>query len=365
MNVRTASRAIILAAWLPCLPVDTAEAQSRLALVGEATPAHVRILPFRAIGGVEWSGDDAVAVIDRDEQHVVVMDLGTGATRTVGRAGEGPGEMRNAVMLLAGPASGFVVGDMQLRRVSLFEGSGGFVGSHRLPGLPIQLVGLRDGVLEVAWMELGRTPRPMVGEIDLASGALTESYALYDAGLTPPESDNPFAPPLFAFARMARGVTLVGEGSEYRIVAVDGGRPTGSFGRPELPAQLPTPEEIAAARERMARRSAGRPPPPELAQRMEASLEAPRPFFGPGAFAADSADRLWVVTSRVVGDSTEVDVFSSSGKLLQTLRLPDTVLSLAFHGSRIAVLVERRQPDVEGLQGVDLYRLTERGRAPE
>jgi sugar lactone lactonase YvrE len=94
---------------------------------------------------------------------------------------------------------------------------------------------------------------------------------------------------------------------------------------------------------------------------MEASLQEPRPFFGPGAFAVDSSDRLWVVTSRVVGDSTELDVFAPGGALLQTLRLPDTVLSFAFRGSRAAVLVARRRPDVEGFHGVDVYRLIEGG----
>ena len=92
---------------------------------------------------------------------------------------------------------------------------------------------------------------------------------------------------------------------------------------------------------------------------LDEALDAPQPFFGPNAFRVDPSGRLWVITDAMRGDSTEVDVFGADGTFLRTLALKDRVAALAFRGSRIAALVARVAPDVEGVQGIDVYELRE------
>ena len=336
-----------------------ASAQGPAILTREPTVAEVEAFEFRSAGPVVWVDDRSVAVIDRDDQNVVIVDLRSGAQRTVGRKGEGPGELSNAVLLLSDPDRGLLVGDMGLRRVSHFAGSGEFIRSQRLPGLPIGLLSWGGDRVVAAWMELGPTPSPIVGELDLVDGQVDRWYSLFEVGLHPPEEGGPFSPPLLSVIRRREGLVLAGEGREYRILGLDAdGNTLISLGRPELPARLPTDQEVAAARQRISRLNADRPPPPpELARQMDESLREPRPFFGPGAFGLDAAGRLWVVTSRMVNDSSEIDVFSFVGEPLQTVRLRDRVQSVAFRGSAMAALVERQIGDIEGFQGVDIYRL--------
>lgn len=93
---------------------------------------------------------------------------------------------------------------------------------------------------------------------------------------------------------------------------------------------------------------------------MEDALEEPRPYFGPGALALDDSGRLWVITERPADDSTEVDVFARDGEFLGTVMLRDRVRSLAFRGDRAVALVERVAEGVEGVPGIDLYRMGKR-----
>ena len=331
-------------------------AQSPIRLTTESTDDGVKLLEFRPIGPIVWVDDESVALIDRDDQNVVIVNLATGAMRTVGRRGQGPGEMSNALLLLASAGRGLLVGDMQLRRVSEFTASGDFVRSQRLPGLPIGLMSWDGDRAVAAWMEIGPTPRAVVGDVDLETGGANSWYSLFEVGLTVPESW--FPPPLIALAKNAAGLILAGQGGEYRIIALDAaGNLHRSFGRPELQPQQPSEEQIAAARERAGRLSGGRPPPPELARRMEESMLEQLPFFDPGSFSVDGEGRLWVISSRMTNDSSEVDVFSAEGRMTQALTIRDLVQSIAFRESRIAVLVERQAESVEGFHGVDVYRV--------
>lgn len=59
-------------------------------------------------------------------------------------------------------------------------------------------------------------------------------------------------------------------------------------------------------------------------------------------------------------DSTELDLFdTNAGTFLGTVALRDRVRRLTLRGARLAALVERVQPDIEGLPGIDVYELSE------
>jgi len=124
----------------------------------------------------------------------------------------------------------------------------------------------------------------------------------------------------------------------------------------------PLADERIAARRDAAARAEQRvgPPPPQLAAARDAALTRPEPFFGPNAFAADDQGRLWVVTSRGSESTTEIDLFAQDGRYVQTVELKDHVVALSFRGDRLAVLVTRTREDIEGFNGIDLYRITNR-----
>lgn len=204
-------------------------------------------------------------------------------------------------------------------------------------------------------------PEPTVGVIDLNTGTACELYSLFDpaSGLARPGTDNPFTPPFIAAAMDDAGLVYAGQSMEYRIVVLDSaGVQQASFGRAELEPEFLSEEEQAEERARVGDAASRRGPPPEGMRRMmDEALEAPRPQFGPGAFSLDQAGRLWVITERAYPDSTLVDVFDTRGAFLKTLVLRDRVQVITFRADRAAALVSRTAPEVEGIPGIDLYRL--------
>jgi hypothetical protein len=355
------------AVLLGCSLLIDASAQAQISLTLRPTASAVAVLEFRAQGAIAWADDSSVAVIDGDEQQVNILTLSTGSSRVLGRNGDGPGEFRGAISVLANAHGELLVADMRLRRVSHFDEEQGFVRSQPLPGLPLALVGWAEDSLVAAWMELGRSPRAVVGELNLVTGDVREVLSLFDpdSGLSPPGNPNPFSPPLLSVAQRRDGSLLAGEGraATYRIVEFDtSGTLKHVFGRPELEPEFPTSEQIAAARELNRRVTANQParPPPEFRQMMEESLRQPNPFFGPDAFAVDAEDRLWIATARNVGGRTALDVFNPSGELIETVEVRDRVMGFVFRGSRVAMVVERLAEDVRGFHGVDVYEIGRR-----
>lgn len=145
--------------------------------------------------------------------------------------------------------------------------------------------------------------------------------------MSPPETDNPFAPPYISAVMNDDGLILAGQSMEYRIVAIDtAGAVHAIIGRRQMEPEYLSEEQKAAERARLGR----------------------------------AAGRLWVISERTSENgATEVDVFGPEGDYLQTLELADRVNALAFRGWMIAALVTRTDPEVEGVAGIDLYRLEE------
>jgi hypothetical protein len=321
-------------------------------------------LDFRATG-LTWIDDTTLVVIDRDDQQLVSLISQTGLQRRGARRGEGPGELEGAFMLLGPVEGGLLVADMRQRRLSEFTSDLGFVRSVQVPGLPIELLSWDESTVTAVWMRFNFTndevrAEPAVGTIDLVSGVAQEHFSLFaPGGLSAPESDNPFSPPFIAAARSQSGLILAGQSTEYRIVAFDGeGSVRYSTGRPNSDESYLSEEQKAAERARRARVSGRRGPPPrELGRMLERTLDAPQPFFEPAAFEIGPAGNLWIITTRQHDDSTEVDMFGPQGAYLTTLALKDRLSDLAFRGSRVAALVSRVAPEVEGVQGIDIYEI--------
>jgi len=348
---------VIAAATLGCSGQAGEARMAAPRLVPGERHASLRALDFRAVG-LAWVDDTTVAVIDRDDQQVVLLGLPGGSMRRGGGKGAGPGELQGAFMLLANAAGHLVVADMRLRRLSEFDGELRFLRSARVPGLPIQLIERRGDRVMAMWMRLQGGARPIVGVVDLGADEAHAFFSPYDApdGLAPPRNENPFSPPFFSAAMTGDTVILVGQGQEYRIVAFDTtGAVRFNFQR-ELSPEFLTDDEKKAARADV--EGDGEVPPPLRRMQAEA-LESPRPFFGPDAFATDQARRLWVVSARARADSTQLDVFAANGEYLGASAVPDQVVTIARNGRRLAVLVTRLDPEFEGYSGIDVYQIEE------
>lgn len=327
----------------------------RLALAEGHSSLHA--LEFRAVG-LAWIDDGTVAVIDRDDQQIVSLSLADGSVRRGAGKGGGPGELEGAVTLVSDAGGRLAVGDMRARRVSLFDERLAFQGSARLPGLPLELLGLSGETVLSMWLGFDGGPRPIVGVVDLAADATRPLFSPYEVagGVTPPREDNPFNPPFVSATLTADGRVYVGHGQEYRVVAFDtAGAVRGEVAR-EIPPRYLSDEEKTAEARRLDRRET----PPPLRQLRADALDEPRPFFGPNALASDAGGRLWVVTARLRGDSTEVDIFGAGGGFVGTLALRDRVEVLAIRGRRLAALVSRLDPELEGYSGIDTYEMAVR-----
>jgi hypothetical protein len=338
---------------------------SEISLIQAERHSSLELLQFRAVA-LDWVDDTTVAVIDRDDQQVVLLGLVGGSERRGAGRGGGPGELEGAFSLLGGAGGAVVVGDMNQNRVSHFDAGLEFVRSVQVPGMPLGLLAWDADRVIALWLEFvfvdgGMSPEPTVGVVDLDAGEVEARFSLFapGSGLNRPETDNPFAPPFISAVRGPGGLILAGQSMEYRIAALDSsGIMQRSLGRPELGEQYLSSEETADERTRRGRTVRGDGPlPAEMGGMLDDALDAPQPYFGPNAFSVDPSGRLWVITERMRGDSTEVDVFEGEGEFLQTVALRNRVAALSFREQRVVALVARTAPEVEGVQGIDVYEL--------
>ncbi len=76
---------------------------------------------------------DGVAVLDAENDHIVLFALDGKLRRTIGQDGEGPGDMRRASEIIAVNGDSLVLWDYLLRRVTTFDTAGTVLGLVTLP----------------------------------------------------------------------------------------------------------------------------------------------------------------------------------------------------------------------------------------
>lgn len=104
-----------------------------------ATPSIASSQAPTRLGG-EWSyigslvplGDERIAISQPQERTIVLVNTADGATVTIGRRGEGPGEFRTLGRLAAHPL-GFAAFDASLRRITVFSREGKLVRTESAP----------------------------------------------------------------------------------------------------------------------------------------------------------------------------------------------------------------------------------------
>jgi hypothetical protein len=342
---------------LACSPGLSSAASLGLFVVRVVAASHASTLSLRAATALTWVSDSTVALLDVDDGQVVLQPLYAGAERRLGRKGNGPGEFRLPVAMLAGPDRELVVADGLAQRLTRFDRTFNYAGSQPLPGMPLHLLRRTGDHLLVLWIRFGESG-PEIGDVDLVSGRISRVWHPFQISTELSRGAEGVAGPSPFVAAIVdgRGRLVIGGGTSYRLFRfTEAGVLSGSFGRDAAPEEYSRAERAELERG-MTQVTRGRGGAAQN-EALQALFARPKPFFGANALASDDRGNVWVATSRRTAAGSMLDVFRDDGSWIGTVSVRDDVVSLAAHGSSVAVLVKRRSGEHEGEFGVDVYHV--------
>lgn len=317
-------------------------------------------IDFKAAAALAIERSGCIALFDTDDGRVVCIDPASGAMRTVGTKGSGPGEFRLVSALAAVDGGGLVAYDAQNARYVSISPAWKVL---RTAVAPISLgiyQATADSVLAMT-VPMGKDATSDLTMVSLANGKTARRFVP-----TQVDSTGKFKDPNVPIGPFATGIVARKAGGwyiptplEYTIFVADAkGVKKGVITRTGLPPEMLTDAEKAAVEKLVAPQMAQMNAEQKKAVRamIDPILKRPKPAIVSTAIAEDAAGRLWVGTSRLRRDSTEVDVFSPQGRLLGTVRVPGKLGVLRARGNELVGLVEWTTGDAEGMQGVVRYR---------
>ncbi|MFW6193022.1 MAG: hypothetical protein ACOC83_06010 [Gemmatimonadota bacterium] len=328
------------------------------------SPATVDLTHVESSSRVPPSRVDDLALLSREEVCLVdsyrVRVLCGGrrweSPRTVGSAGEGPGQYRDPTALARGPDGTVGVLDGELGRLTLFEPDGSPDRSLRVPP-GFRPVGPPH---DDAWPGTYVSPGDSVWSAPVAWISLEHDSVLATRSFRH-ESEATGAAPAGGVpggARAPDGTFAFWVGGDYALVRFgEDGEFLGTFSSPAHEPELPSDRDVEAFRDDM-RELAGRAPPPA---RIREFREEPKLPLVPGdPLRYDSAGRLWAATTRDHEERSHFDLFRG-GDYLGSVSVRDRLLAYDLFGSTLAVLVERAERDSAGLRPrhVEWYRIGE------
>ena len=320
---------------------------------------------------VERSG--CVALFNADDAVVLCVDPVTGAKRSVGTKGSGPGEFRSAGPIVSRPEGGVVAYDQANARLSIISSAWKIERAVSVPTVMLgiyQVVG--DSILALGppvpqGQPQGAVPVAAQGQsllaVSLRDGKSSRRFAPINADSSGSFIDpnlkmvTPFATAILP--RRAGGYYLPAPRDMTVFVLDARGVKRSTFGRPGLPPEFMTAAEKAQVEGQLSTQLKGL-----TAEQLKALhaivdpiLKRPKAPITPTAVAEDAAGRLWVGTPRIRADSTEIDLFGPTGKFLGTRRVPGSLTGLVIQGDQLVGVVEWLSGDREGMQGIVRYRI--------
>lgn len=325
-----------LPGWLPAqrlVPVPVAPAAATLDFA-LGYPPPLAVLP---------SG--CAATFDEGAHQVVCVDLATGKTSRVGRDGVGPGEFRSVARMMTQSDGGLIAYDVITSRVTEIAPDWTV---HRMARTANRLTALMMANADSVLGDAG-PPHNAIVEISLNDGGTTTLFDAVDSA----HADLFHGVPPFYFdgglwiAANHAGGWIVAAPFTYRILIEDRhGSVVKIFGR-DLPPTLPAEPDL----DRMKRLMPGAGP--AILDRL---AHTPMPqVMGPPV--EDSHERIWILTSRVRRDSTEVDLFDRAGTFLGTQGVPGEALAMTIRNDELYFVSQHLGGDADGEDGVLRYRI--------
>jgi hypothetical protein len=338
-------------------------------------------------GGMTGDGAGRLYLLDRTGTRILSYDSLGHHLGTLGRAGNGPGELAMPLTLALGPGDSIWVSDVGARRYMVYPQDGGEARSVAFPsGFVIsgQTLAVRGGGVIQDFQALrlpgitdaapGIPPGRPIHRMS-ADGATVDTLWLS----VPPKTDDQqsgsggrqtmirmmrtFEPQL-AWGALADGTIVVSDTADYVLRLIS---PSGSVIRQierDLPARATTEADKEAARERARKQAQGgggggvriafsiggsgggnHPAPPPVAFSTENMTFAPRIPRITGV-RIDRRDRIWVgVSLEKAGETERIDLYDRDGKLLGELK--GHALPAAFFGPSLAATLVRDEMEVQ------------------
>ncbi len=161
----------------PAEPASAGVGPAPLTVIGAAVAEQSSEL-YRVVGAVRLS-DERIVVANAGTNELRIFGSDGQLLNTVGRSGEGPAEFRSISSMVRLSGDTIAVYDARLQRVSVFDHSGAFIGTHAILGAALPyVIGVGGKQTLIAWQFAGTSEeRPGVysvpaefGHIDLPSG---------------------------------------------------------------------------------------------------------------------------------------------------------------------------------------------------
>lgn len=333
------------------------QAQPPLRLVREFSLDAATGVSFGTITGMDIAPDGSIVAVDNGN-GVIYRFTPAGKLRdSLGHKGQGPGEFIASAGVAIGPSGEVALADISTRRLTIWNPDGKLRGSLPVTGgMPIEL--------------LWRGTTPVIGLLNFSPGV--GAHATFGPVTMGEQAGqgNPIAgfpdPTRKDFATavscgMCRRAltpdgTLIAAAPDtiYRISEIGpDGRVVRSWVRQGVGAGRRTDEEVAALEKRIAAGPAGARPmpggrPPPVIPRGDIRF---RPRFQ--GFGFDQGGRLLALASNAGSTSPVVDVFSSDGTFLGTVKPAEDLRAFVIRGSRVIGLSET----ADGEHVIHVYRI--------
>jgi len=290
-----------------------------------------------AIADMDLLPNGNILVLDEQAHQILEFDREGALVRTLGRDGQGPGEIRGAVELEVAPDGQIWLLDFGNMRITRWDSGGALVGSsllgevlgqpvgwpHELvindagvflktsqfmPGEPVQVFRLHEDLRGIADTLVVVVPTPEASTCQFCPISVGPSGRVYG-----PKGDTAFV------------VSHVGRnGEQISALTVEG---VGAVRRSEA--------ELDRLRDAM-----NRLPMPEGGSVPEPDFSPFKSRFGRHAIGFDDHGRVWLAPRVAEGDPTVFYLFDSEGQFLTSLRAEDYLSGFKIRGSTLLAIGE-------------------------
>lgn len=328
------------------------------ALVPVKVHPSLEELDFKTQVGLAIDKSGCIALTDDDEHQVVCINPTTGAAKRIGRKGSGPGEFQFPLWVVARPNGGLAVHDAATASVTLLGPTFAFEKAFKPDVILMALIAARgDTLFGVSFNAVDSTKRGS----DLNAILVSTGKTVRKFSLSALDSTGKFVDPaipgnlsLVRYAEPTRTGWVVGAANDFTLFRSDkSGKKIGMMSR-KVPPEPITEKEKREVREAVDKQmgavpQAARKNVEEMVQKM---LNRPRPPINVFGLAEDPQGRIWVATTRVRADSSEIDIFDPAGKFLGTRRIVGKVMRLYFNGGDLFALTQYTDGDREEMKGI-------------